>query len=133
MRLCAQLEADAEFKQVAVSADRWMPLVEVPPSHVVPYVRERAAEGYEIVAMEQTTSSAPLHRHAFRKRTVLVIGRKKRLPPDVAGAEKEGIPVEVLRLADKCVEIPQRGIIRSFNAHVTASIALWEYTRQALG
>lgn len=29
------------------------------------------------------------------------------------GAEKEGIPVDILQLLDDCVEIPQFGVIRS--------------------
>ncbi len=33
---------------------------------------------------------------------------------------------------DVCVEIPQFGIIRSLNVHVSASLLLWEYTRQRL-
>jgi hypothetical protein len=31
---------------------------------------------------------------------------------------------------DVCVEIPQQGIIRSLNVHVSGAIMLWEYTRQ---
>ena len=28
------------------------------------------------------------------------------------------------------VEIPQRGLIRSFNVHVTGALVLWEYVKQ---
>ena len=48
----------------------------------------------------------------------------------VMGAEKEGVPVDVLQLLDDCVEIPQLGVIRSLNVHVSAAIAMYEYTRQ---
>ncbi len=44
--------------------------------------------------------------------------------------EKEGIPVELIQLLDVCVEIPQRGIIRSLNVHVSGALLIWEYTRQ---
>ena len=48
------------------------------------------------------------------------------------GKEKEGIPVEYLQAVDQCVEIPQLGIIRSLNVHVTGALAIWEYTRQRM-
>lgn len=34
---------------------------------------------------------------------------------------------------DVCVEIPQHGVIRSLNVHVSAALLVWEYTRQHLG
>ena len=35
--------------------------------------------------------------------------------------EKEGIPVELIQHLDFCVEVPQTGIIRSLNVHVTGA------------
>lgn len=52
-------------------------------------------------------------------RTVLVLGR-----------EKEGLPAEVLQLLDATVEIPQLGLVRSLNVHVSGAIAMYEYTKQ---
>jgi tRNA G18 (ribose-2'-O)-methylase SpoU len=46
--------------------------------------------------------------------------------------EREGIPAEVIHLLDDCVEIPQFGTIRSLNVHVSASLLIWEYTKQHL-
>ena len=46
------------------------------------------------------------------------------------GKEKEGIPVEYLQAVDQCVEIPQMGVIRSLNVHVSGAIAIWEHTKQ---
>ena len=39
---------------------------------------------------------------------------------------------QVLSLLDVALEIPQLGIIRSLNVHVSGAIALYEYTRQRL-
>ena len=73
--------------------------------------------------------------------------------------EKEGIPVELIQHLDVCVEVPQEGIIRSMNVHVTGaskylllpsltislhkllqifvflsfSVFIWEYARQQMG
>lgn len=44
--------------------------------------------------------------------------------------EREGIPANLLQLLDVCVEIPQQGVIRSLNVHVSAALLIWEYTRQ---
>lgn len=46
--------------------------------------------------------------------------------------EREGISANLLQLLDVCVEIPQQGVIRSLNVHVSAALLIWEYTRQRL-
>ena len=50
----------------------------------------------------------------------------------VLGNEKEGIPFDIISHLDVVVEIPQEGIIRSLNVHVSAAIAIWEFTRGKL-
>jgi tRNA G18 (ribose-2'-O)-methylase SpoU len=40
--------------------------------------------------------------------------------------------VDLIQMLDYCVEIPQLGVIRSLNVHVSAAIAIWEYTKQQL-
>lgn len=44
--------------------------------------------------------------------------------------EKEGIPAELLPYLDVCVEIPQMGVIRSLNVHVTGALFVWQYFQQ---
>lgn len=44
--------------------------------------------------------------------------------------EREGIPVPIIHLLDSCVEIPQFGVIRSLNAHVSGALFVWEYVKQ---
>lgn len=46
--------------------------------------------------------------------------------------EREGIPANLLQMFDVCVEIPQQGVTRSLNVHVSAALLIWEYTRQHL-
>lgn len=70
--------------------------------------------------LEQTSSSVSLTEMKFPDQpTVLLLGK-----------EKEGIPVEYLQAVDQCVEIPQLGVIRSLNVHVSGAIAIWEHTKQ---
>ena len=85
------------------------------------WLRQKKDEGYTIVGLEQTSTSTSLATHQFDSKTVLLLGK-----------EKEGIPVEYLQLVDTCLEVPQLGIIRSLNVHVTGAISIWEYTKQHL-
>jgi len=85
------------------------------------WLNQRKEEGYNIVGIEQTSSSQCLSKLEFGAKTVLLLGK-----------EKEGIPVEFLQVVDVCVEIPQLGIIRSLNVHVSGAISIWEYTKQMM-
>lgn len=75
-----------------------------------------------MVGLEQTSSSLSLSKYTFPEQpTVLLLGK-----------EKEGIPAQYLHVVDQCLEIPQLGIIRSLNVHVSGAIAIWEFTKQRL-
>ena len=50
----------------------------------------------------------------------------------VLGAEKTGLPPDVLSALDVVVEIPQMGIVRSLNVHVSAALLVFELTRQRM-
>ncbi|KAM7494028.1 hypothetical protein LguiB_028637 [Lonicera macranthoides] len=110
---------DKQFQLISVTAEKWVPIVEVPVSSVKIFLEEKKREGFSIMGLEQTANSIPLDQYTFPKKTVLVLGR-----------EKEGIPVELIHMLDACIEIPQLGVVRSLNVHVSGAIALWEYTRQ---
>ncbi|XP_060207448.1 uncharacterized protein LOC132635184 isoform X2 [Lycium barbarum] len=110
---------DKQFQLISVTAEKWVPIVEVPVSGMKVFLEKKKQEGFSILGLEQTANSISLDRYVFPKRTVLVLGR-----------EKEGIPVDIIHILDACIEIPQLGIVRSLNVHVSGAIALWEYTRQ---
>ena len=110
---------DKEFSAVSVTAEQWLPLLECAPHRLPPFLQERRAEGYKIVAVEQTAESVSLDTFTFPQQCVLLLGK-----------EKEGVPVELLDLVDVCVEIPQHGLIRSLNVHVTGALVIWEYVKQ---
>jgi tRNA guanosine-2'-O-methyltransferase len=78
-------------------------------------------EGFWIVGLEQTSSSMPIQDITMPRNqpTILLLGK-----------EKEGIPVQFLHAVDTAIEIPQFGIIRSLNVHVSGAIAIWEFTKQ---
>ncbi|CAD7957712.1 unnamed protein product [Amoebophrya sp. A25] len=128
---------DPSFTSVSVTAERWQPLLEVPIlddlltaqrdgrstskkyAKLAEFLSLQQQLGYKIVAVEQTHSSECLSKFRFPQKSILLLG-----------AEKEGLPAELLHLCDSCVEIPQTGIIRSLNVHVSAAMCVWEYTKQ---
>ncbi|CAH0714663.1 unnamed protein product, partial [Brenthis ino] len=110
---------DKQFQGLSVSAERWINVEEVRPANLKDYLMMKKTEGFSIVAAEQTSNSKPLQKFKFPEKTLLLLGH-----------EKEGVPCDLLPLMEHCVEIPQQGVIRSLNVHVTAAIFIWEYARQ---
>ena len=110
---------DTEFKSMAVTADKWLPIMEVGKGDLEKFIRIYRQKGYMIIGLEQTAGSVSIEKFEFRSKSVLVLGH-----------EKDGIPSELLGLLDACLEIPQFGLIRSLNVHVSASICIWEYMKQ---
>lgn len=109
-----------QFKTVAVTADRWMPMVEVKPDGIIPYLMEKKKEGYTLIGLEQTDKSVQLNSELqFPKKSLILIGR-----------EKEGIPGDLLAELDFCVEIKQVGVIRSMNIQTATAIIVHAYSTQ---
>ncbi|XP_061083449.1 probable methyltransferase TARBP1 [Conger conger] len=112
---------DKNFQALSVSAELWLPLLEVKPGELSDFLQVKKREGYCIVGVEQTANSQSLPDYRFPEKSLLLLGN-----------EREGIPANLLQLLDVCVEIPQQGITRSLNVHVSAALLVWEYTRQHL-
>jgi tRNA G18 (ribose-2'-O)-methylase SpoU len=90
------------------------------------WLLDKKSKGYWILGLEQTSSSVPLHE------VTIPLTSNGAPPPTVLllGKEKEGIPVTFLQAVDQCIEIPQFGMLRSLNVHVSGAIAIWEFTRR---
>lgn len=112
---------DRNFQGLSVSAEKWITVSEVKVHQLKSYLLGKRKEGYTLVGAEQTAGSKPLHEFSFSRKTLLLLGN-----------EKEGLPVELIQQLDVCVEIPQHGVIRSLNVHVSGAILVWEYTKQHL-
>ena len=94
----------------------------IPKQNLLAWLLAQKNKGYYIVGLEQTSSSISLEELTFPDQPMVLL----------LGKEKEGIPVEFLQAVDQCVEIPQLGIIRSLNVHVSGAICIWEITKQRL-
>ncbi|KAH8553159.1 hypothetical protein BGW37DRAFT_488649 [Umbelopsis sp. PMI_123] len=116
-----KIKDDQNFLGISVSSEKWMPMKEVTEPDVAAFLNEKKSEGYLLCGLEQTTTSTPLQEFDFPRKCVLLLGK-----------EKEGIPAHLLQMLDHTIEIPQFGITRSLNVHVSASICIYEYTKRQL-
>lgn len=114
----ARTVSHRDFTAVSVTAERWLPIRDVPVRGLVSYLLRLRREGYALVGLEQTRGAVDVNAYRFPRKTALVLGR-----------EREGIDADVLNVLDACVVIPQKGMIRSLNVHVSASVAMAAYAR----
>lgn len=110
-----------QFLRLTMSSEKWLSFEQVSIPRLKDYLVSMRADGYTIVGIEQTIGSRSLEEFEFPKKVVLVLGD-----------EGKGIPADILSILDIALEIPQIGITRSLNVHVSGSLVLWEYTRQRL-
>ena len=86
---------------------------------MIPVLKKLKTEGFTLVALEQTESSAILYNFQFPRKTALLIGHEGR-----------GIPNEELQLMDCCVEIPVYGMPHSYNVVTATTMAVYQYCQQ---
>ncbi|XP_076632949.1 tRNA (guanosine(18)-2'-O)-methyltransferase TARBP1 isoform X1 [Colletes latitarsis] len=110
---------DREFQNLSVSAENWITITEIKPHQLSEYLLQKKDMGWWLVGVEQTANSTNLLNMKFKKQTILVLGN-----------EKDGIPANLIPLFDTCIEIPQVGVIRSLNVHVSGAICIWQYAKQ---
>jgi len=89
--------------------------------HTGELIKHLKVDGYEILAIEQTTNSLALQNFTAdsSKKYCLVFGN-----------EVEGVSNEAIALADVSLEIPQSGTKHSLNISVCTGIVLWHVYRQ---
>lgn len=103
-----------ELRKVALGAEEVVPFGQV--QDVVELVNRLKAEGYTVVAVEQTVNSVKLD--TFRREK----GTKYAL---VFGNEVAGVQQEVVDACDFSLEIPQQGTKHSLNVSVSVGVVLW--------
>ena len=102
-----------ELRKVALGAEEAVPSEHT--ADVVALVRRLRAEGYTVVAVEQTEHSVKLDE--FKPEPV-----KYAL---VFGNEVEGVQQDVVDACDFSLEIPQQGTKHSLNVSVSVGVVLW--------
>ncbi len=107
-----------DIQKTALGATETVPWVGLDDALVC--LQQLKAEGVQIVAVEQTHNSTPLHEFVpdLNKAYLLVFGN-----------EVDGVSDAVLAMADAVIEIPQVGAKHSLNVSVSAGMVLWELAR----
>lgn len=107
-----------QFKNVAVTADYWMPMTEVNIADIPTFMRTKKKEGYTLIGLEQTDQSIVLGKDTeFPAKSLILLGK-----------EAEGIPGELLAELDYCIEIRQMGVIRSMNIQTATAVIVHAYS-----
>jgi len=83
-------------------------------------IEKLKTQGYQIVAVEQTTESISLRNFVKPEKKLCL----------VFGNEVHGVSEGVIALADQALEIPQSGTKHSLNISVCVGIVVWEMARQ---
>ena len=109
----------AEIHKSALGAEDSVPWEHV--DDTLEAVRRLQADGYTVVAVEQTVHSVKLG--AFQREP----GRKYAL---IFGNEVSGVRQDVVDASDFSLEIPQYGTKHSLNVSVSVGVVLWEMVRR---
>ena len=103
-----------ELHKVALGAEEVVPFEQV--QDVVSLVKRLQADGYQVVAVEQTVNSVKLD--TFQREP----GQKYAL---VFGNEVAGVQQEVVDACNFSLEIPQQGTKHSLNVSVSIGVVMW--------
>ena len=118
---------DKRLPHIAVKLGRQISKTALGAEQLVPFtysenaqdaIKDLALAGYDIVGLEQTSTSIPLTSFKAPEKCALVLGE-----------EVEGISTEIQALCEAFVEIPMKGRKESFNVSVAVGIALYELTQ----
>ncbi|BFF90915.1 uncharacterized protein DMAD_09337 [Drosophila madeirensis] len=113
------LTTKSDFTNLSMTAEKTLDIIELRPSWIAEYLMQKQMEGFRVVGAEQTAHSISFANFKFPKKCILLLGH-----------EKHGIPADLIGFLDYAVEIPQFGVVRSLNVHVTGSLFIWEYCKQ---
>lgn len=107
------------FRGTALGSHRWVQVhrhvdVEVP-------IGQLQAQGFQVVAAHVSDVAVDFHDIDYTRPTALLLG-----------AEKVGVSVDGLAMADYHITIPMAGMVESFNVSVAAGIILAEAQHQRL-
>ena len=113
-----------ELHKVALGAEEVVPFQHV--EDVVSLVKELQADGYTVIAVEQTVHSVKLNEFCA------VPGQQEKYAL-VFGNEVAGVQQEVVDASDFALEIPQRGTKHSLNVSVSIGVVLWGLVQRMNG
>ena len=106
-------------KTITQGSHHWLQRERVDWDSKVSFLKEKQAEGFQVVVTHLSEKSVSYREVDYTKKTIVVMGN-----------EKEGTSKEVLDVADAVVIIPMRGMAQSLNVSVATALLLYEAERQ---
>jgi tRNA G18 (ribose-2'-O)-methylase SpoU len=103
----------SEIRKTSLGAEETVPWSYHPDP--VAIVRDLAGQGYQIVVLEQTTTSIDYGRAEYRFPLCLIVGH-----------EYNGVAEELVRLADMAIDLPMLGVKHSLNVSVAFGVAIYK-------
>ncbi len=104
----------AEIAKTSLGASKAVPWSAFPEHEVSLLAAQLKAEGFSIVAVEQTSAAVPIRTFVVPEKVVYVLGN-----------EISGVSAAWLSAADVVVQIPMQGIKESLNVSACAGIVLF--------
>jgi len=105
---------DRRIEKVSLGAEEFLDWEHNPDP--IDCVAKLKAEGFKILALEQTSQSVDLLNYEHTDKKIALI----------LGNEVEGVSPELLALCDTHLEIPMRGQKGSLNVSIAAGVALYQ-------
>jgi tRNA G18 (ribose-2'-O)-methylase SpoU len=107
----------SEIAKTSLGASKLMPWEHVNDLTVL--IKDLKAGGVLVVAVEQDKHAVPHHTQEFERNTAYIFGN-----------EVEGIPQDILSLADVVIDVPMYGKKESLNVSVCAGVILFNTPRR---
>jgi len=105
-----------KITKVSLGAEKWVKWEKVIQTGRL--LKKLKKDGYKIFAIEQSKKSTAYHKVKLSKRDLAKIAL-------VVGSEIKGLPLSILRQADKILEIPMYGKKESLNVAVAFGIVIF--------
>ncbi len=108
--------AHPKVAKVSLGAEHFVPWEYVrQPGRLI---KKLKADGYQIIALEQTKKSVSIYKYQLSFPLALILGN-----------EKTGVTKNLLDLCDAALEIPMRGKKNSLNVSIAGGVALYELSK----
>ncbi|MCB9809627.1 TrmH family RNA methyltransferase [Candidatus Peribacteria bacterium] len=105
---------DRRLEKVSLGAEKTLPWQAMPDALIC--IQQLTAEGYTVVALEQTPQAGDIFTHPWHRYDRLAL---------LVGNEVDGCTPEALALTFLHTQIPMHGVKHSLNVSVAAGIALY--------
>lgn len=101
--------AENEINKTAIKLVPFVPWEQT--EEILPLLEQLQANGYQLIAVEQTDSSVDYRKLDYRDRVALIFGH-----------ERTGVENDLLEKCDSVIEIPMHGMGNSHNVATSAAI-----------